>query len=670
MKTIALILVVLRLVTMLPVSHAANPMYAEGGAAGVASRVTTLHQEDFAHGTYIIDRPGVYKLGENISFNPNSQAKLNELCELAPAELPHGFRCPADAYHSGQVFHTQFRFGDGQPFTPGGPLDDRYDPAAYGLGFFAAIAISADNVTLDLNGYAIEQSEEHALLQRFFSVVELANQPFIPAQGPSDFGSAFDPAKQVRIVNGSIGRSAHHGIHGNGNVDVAVTDIDFYDYEVAAMALNGVAQLQVSRVTASNREDVPVLGTFSSAQFIKPYVEYLVRRGSDVTLNGAGISEIRDQLQSSINRVHSDLIVSRHLVDGRPQIDALTHPDEYALFANTLGVIDGNSYSFVVNPLGVAVNGFPSRPDEPARNIVFNDVHVLSQRAAINEVVALNIDGAPATDPVGAVFQTRNKRPDGQWLTVSATGAYTGNVVADAQAIVAKAIAAGEFDGAPLSVARNRISSDVLEWIEGGHAAVFATSAADYLCNGDSMFHVNKGVIGFKIDGADDVVMHNTSVRNIMNLGRAGSTACGNYVAEWSHPAATLPGYGGAHARGYSFAGSQNVQVGKTKIHGVQAAAGSSIGFDVLTDSRNVDIDYTRVQLVHAGTDASNDFPGPNRTPDALGVQISESAVEINLSNVCVRDLAAPGLAQPVMDHRGMSVPELCRRGAVVQVAH
>ena len=134
--------------------------------------VVWLDADDFIYGTYIIDRPGTYKLAEDISFNPNSPATLTAALETgaipANVAVQVGLPDPVDAYHAGRPLYTQFAHGDDAgPFAPGGPLDARYDPAAYGVGFFAAIAVAADGVVIVLDGHTIEQSAENALLQRF-----------------------------------------------------------------------------------------------------------------------------------------------------------------------------------------------------------------------------------------------------------------------------------------------------------------------------------------------------------------------------------------------------------------------------------------------------------------------------------------------------------------------
>lgn len=629
----------------------------------VDDTVTWLYNKDFAHGTYIIDQPGYYKLAEDISFNPNSPATLDAALANGTIDAETAARLdlakPVDAYRAGWPLASQFLYAPGDAFVPGGPTDARYDPAAYGVGFFAAVAIEADGVVLDLGGHTLEQSAEHALLQRFFAVIELADQPFIPAQGPAGFGAELDPAKDIVIKNGTIGRSAHHGIHGNANEDVLVTNVDFVDYEVAAIALNGVDGLRVQNVKATNRTDVPILGTYSSARFISVYLDDLVRSGSTTTLNVKGrtldAATVRDELRAAINEVHDDVIVS-----GAGVIDRSAHPDSHALFHNTLGVVDGNSYGFLLNQLGVAVNGFPMQPtaDTASRNIRFRNVHIDGQHSAINEIPTLSTGSGPTNDPVGAVWQLLNLDPvTGAPITVTdtrlANAYYRGNVVANAQALVAKAIAAGDFDNSHLDVSRSSLTPEALAWVEGVPGSqTLADIDASFICNGDSMFHVNKGAIGFKIDAADNVKLKHTSVHNVTNLGLPGATICDYDQTSFSHSLATLPGYGGAIVRGYSVAGSTDVKIKHASVSGLSSASGAVVGFDVFTDSANVRVAYTETSGLYAGTQlaATVDPSGPNHPAVAVAWHIGADAYDNRVAKSCADDLVGKDDATDLWD--------------------
>ena len=571
------------------------------------AEVTLLSQSDFEDGTYEISEPGVYRLAEDISFNPHPVGSLGEdgVTRL-------------DAYSAGLPFRSQM-----------GKTAGQYDPAAYGLGFYAAMTIFADGVTLDLNGHTIDQHAEHALLQRFFAVIELADRPFVPSQGPHGFGAKIRSASNVTIKNGTIGRSAHHGIHGNGNRNVKIKNVDFVDFEIAAVALNGVEGLKVIETTARNREDVPVIGTYSNARFIAAYLDWLVITGSSTTLRVQGIeqsaSQIQAALRKSVNAVFEDVIE-----DGEGFINPTEHPDAYALFHNQHGIIDGNSYGFLVNPLGVAVNGFPDRSvANPSRDIVFRDVSILSQRAFVNEVVALKQGKGPAIDPIGAVFMLKNTHPDtGAPITVTSleddTATYRGNALANAQALVAKAAHNGEFPRF-LNVSRLNITPKIIDWIESqGVLSALVPTPSDYLCNGDTMFHVNKGVIGFKIDGAVGVRMRDTSADGLENLGLQGTSLCGDYTK--SHPAATLEGYGGAMVRAYTFAGSSKVKLKRVSASNLSSLAGSISGCEVLTDSDAIQIRNCEVYDIEAGMSFVEGEVGPNETPTATGVRIGPDA--------------------------------------------
>ena len=667
--------ILLAMTTMVGAALAAIP-----AAAAPPPEVVMLTADDFAWGTYIIDRPGTYRLAEDVSFNPNSPAALTAAVEdgTIPPELAARLDlvAPVDAYRAGFPLASQLTADPAGPFSPGGPTDARYDPAAYGVGFFAAIAVTADDVVIDLGGHTIEQSAEHALLQRFFSVIELADQPFVPGQGPAGFGDDLVAANRVTITNGTIGRSAHHGIHGNGNTHVRITDVDFVDYEVGAVALNGVDGLRVQRVTARNRKDVPVLGTFSSARFISRYIDDLVRSGSATTLTVGdrvlSAGDVQADLRVAINDVHADVLATG-------SIDPVAHPDHYALFHNATGLVDGNSYSFLLNSFGVAVNGFPTVPDGidvvPARKARFVDVRVIDQQATITEVPAIDSNGpAPGgsavIDPIGAVLQVRNQHPDtGRPVTVSslddAAARYVGNPVANAQFFVAKAAAAGDVGSGRLDRSRLNVPPAVVEWVEGRPGAeTLADIDATWFCNGDSMFHVNKGAIGFKIDAATDVRLVRTSVEGLANHGRPGDGVCGDYRRSTSHPAATLHGYGGAAARAYTFAGSRDVRVIRAGVTDVRSASGPAIGHAVLTDSTDVRI----VRSTIAGLSAGHGPEGPgvaDGPAHAAGYLIGPEAGTVRIVGPCATGLAGRDGEYAVHDPAGgADLVGACRRGS------
>lgn len=607
--------------------------------ARATDSVVWLNNNHFKNGTYQITQPGFYRLGQDIVFNPNN-------LEMTATGWT-GATGPT-SWDSGDVLDSQLTTNGGE-----------YDPPAFGLGFFAAIAISASGVVLDLNGHKISQSPEHALQQRFFSVIELADQPFLPPQGPHSFGGFLKAAKNVTIKNGTIGLSSHHGIHGNNNWNVLLEDIVFENFEVGACALNRVKNLMVvnCRIRKS-RTDVPVLGIFSAGRFLRPYLNAL-EDGSysgTLTLNSQvkGITEIKSELKSVMDNVFYDVITS-----GGGVIDKTSHLEEWRLFHNHTGVIDGNSFGFLINGEGIAVGGFPDIQSSVSTNVYMKNVVVNQLSASINEILALPTSNVPVTnsyggkgvqnDSVGAIFQVQNRDPDGDLVTISSTGAYIGNVVANAQLLVTQAIADG-FDFGSLSTSRNSITSRTIEFAEGATGIDSVAVNGIYKCNGDSMFHVNKGVIGFKMDAGDNIYMENCRCYNVSNSGAIGSDLCDeaykNGVGK-SHPDATYYGYGGAATRGWSLSSSSKVTLKSCQVSGCHSSFGNSIGYDVHQSSRNVVLDDCSVADIQAGNDSSLDLAdyanNPTEKPHAYGFHVSKEVIDCQITDPQVLgEIASP----------------------------
>ena len=155
------------------------------------------------------------------------------------------------------------------------------------------------------------------------------------------------------------------------------------------------------------------------------------------------------------------------------------------------------------------------------------------------------------------------------------------------------------------------------------------------------------GVIAFKIDGAANVELENTSAKNISNLSKVGSELCGVY--EKSHPKATLEGCGGPKTRGYSIAGSINVKANQCTVNNVKSHCGSAAGFDILTDSKNITINRSTVDNIRAGYGFTHN-KGPNELPKALGFRVSFEARNIVLNDICARHLKGYAESRDVLD--------------------
>ena len=137
------------------------------------------------------------------------------------------------------------------------------------------------------NGFKIEQSPEFNLLQRFYAHIELASSPFIPKQGPSNFGDSIKVPTNVMIKNGTLGKSSHHGIHGNSMSNVTIEDITFENFEVAAEeVLNGGKNICIKDcIITEMNTNIKTLSMFSQSLFALPHLKKLEARDPSLSLN-------------------------------------------------------------------------------------------------------------------------------------------------------------------------------------------------------------------------------------------------------------------------------------------------------------------------------------------------------------------------------------------------
>merc|ERR1719473_1451526 len=146
------------------------PVYEDQGTTYATP--ITMTALAFKEGSYIIDAPGVYELTEDVSFFP-------------------------ETILSSGVSSNDVSFPD--------PTSEKYPQlGGYYLGFFAAISITADNVTLDCKGNTIKMSERFHKRQRFFANIELGSKPFISGAGPPQFASAFLGSAPVVVPNNVV----------------------------------------------------------------------------------------------------------------------------------------------------------------------------------------------------------------------------------------------------------------------------------------------------------------------------------------------------------------------------------------------------------------------------------------------------------------------------------
>lgn len=456
-----------------------------------------LSNSDFFEGTYRIKRPGIYVLRENILFNPNN---------LFPTDSQK------DIYPTGKN-------------------------GAYHLGFFAAITVECDEVIIDLNGYSITQSRRHNLLQRFFSIIELASSPFIPKQGPHSFSNTLSSANKCLIMNGSLINSSHHGIHANNAHNIVIHNLRILDFEVAAIALNGSTNSVISQCYCSGKRDgIHVLSSFSQALFTGRVLENIKEQKSDVYIN----------IDKDIQQAFSEI---------------MTNKEQTTYFENKTAQYDGNMYGIVLNVNGIVINKFLASREKLIgnSNILVYDVTIKNIETHPVEILALPINNNNIND--GAYGSKRMVGVFGDVLDIEklidSERLYKGNSLSDAQLFLAE-----KYPGRGTL----NISKEVVNWTKSKEKLA---NDWTFVPEGDSMGHFMKGNIGLFISGGTDINVENVNIDGVITKGNeVGNSPLLNERQRYYH---------GGNSYGLLTTASKNISLNNVEIENIASENPNSI---------------------------------------------------------------------------------------------
>jgi len=551
--------------------------------------VYELYQSDFLNGTYRIKQSGTYVIMEDIVFD----------------------------------------FGAGDLTDPNNgagwwPQGDNYPGAGttkeeYYLGFIAGITVEVDDVVIDLNEHEIGMGHALYYQQRFFAVISLKSVAFPLNQGPGFFG--FDPKypSNVVIKNGVIGLSSHHGIHGHFNNDVLIENVHIHSFET-----HGVEMSYFNNLTMRNVE----IGPSSNIAFLKG--EYGYARWTVQALERIQESDYNDvfpvRFSGREEAVSFDDVIEtlRDLMDIAfktvMKIEEYDDDDEdyqtaRALFINDDGIPYGAvMYGLFLN-LYVA-NVFTIHPStKHATNAFIENV-------VIHDLEHKTLEYIRFDKWDEAMYRNQFNGPlDASWLlgdqTVTGDNAmpwadveYRGSPLTDASVLLS--LVTNDWGEQALMF----IPEDFQQWALGNNLwnNTANTSHPHLGCNNDRMSHVPKGVIGIRMDGANDVHFNGLEISNLREQSPLGSWQCGEYWAEeftrfhgygnTLQNAPYLMGYTGNYAHGIFSDWSRFTLDGQIEIKGIQSDTGLVHGIALYTHcemmfAANATISISRLSAGH-----------------------------------------------------------------------
>ena len=593
--------------------------------------VIPLYQSNFSKGTFLATVDGAhYRLEEDIVFDPEN-----------------------------------YRASEVSPYS---------DMAAFTLDFFAAFAVSARDVTLDLNGHWLNQSVAHRLQQRFFALVEVADRPFLRGQGPADFSGSMSGeivgARDFKLFNGKLGLSSHHGVHGNNPRRLLIADVDIVDYEVAATSINGARDVVFHNVRALGTDTkIPVISTYSSGRFIEPFVEQLLGVFSSLGRPGPTATQAANRLLTAHARlkVLMDQVFEDVVTNGMQTVDQANHPEAYDLFANPSGLIDGNPYGFFFHVRGVGVNGFQCDPDSPnhdnSDHILVEQCEIRNTRGRVDEVVAVRAKGDPtgrqARGPAGDILRMGD-------IVDPATGAYSGTALSDVkisfyELLKALGIPKDDQDVAGKKLAGTAyIPDDIIAWARGNDGLFAAKVASGDLLltrGGDSMFHTNKGAVAFRASGGRYVCLERTNIVGVENVGFNGKPVpfpgeteeMAYYMGaeDGGHPGqAPQRGYMGADAYGIIVDAAKSALFRSNTIRNVHSRYMWALGASIFNGATLPHMHDMTITNITSFIDPNiQNMTYPPKTPMAAGVYTATSADDPTLSGFLeINDVRSGGI--------------------------
>lgn len=572
-------------------------------------RHVILMQSDFDSGTVRILSPGWFILGENVTFNPN-------------------------------------RLNDHMPL----PSQTQYSSFAYMLGFFAAITVESDNVIVDLNEFTLSQSEEHALQQRFFFLIELNDQPFVSMEGPALFGTNVTFVRNVVVRNGVLGPTAHHGIHGNQGNKIYIHDINVVDREVAGMAFNGFRDTVLERVYVGKVRAVPVRGTYTQSRGLMNFVRMALAFANGLyPVEEAALIAARDNLRTLMNQAYTNIIV-----DGLGHINCTQHAAACELFDNPSRLPDGGVvYGILFNSMGVAILGFGvgtlhDGVEKFGADIYMTDVRIQETIGHPREVVSLinKTSNIIQHGPTGAVI-------DVLAASVPPNGAYVGTPLTEVQFALVKLVNVLPPSQRAM-FRRMHIEQPLIDWYDGlVTLAQLVNNGYGYMRNGDAQAHVVKGMIGLRVERSAGLCVNNLHVSDTVNFagkcqseplyGETVGVTCPAVNDVSGHP---LQGEGDiccqlGDARGITVVESTDVRMRDVHVTNVTSNGSWARGIDTFIGSSSVSFINTDINEIQTAVDCEyekmccEDRWQTPKAPQAAGIAF----VGIDEEDVCTQNV-------------------------------
>eukprot|EP01084_Bolivina_argentea_P008603 16099_1 len=583
------------------------------------NHIVHLSQSDFEHGTLRIVHPGTYFITQDITFD---------------------FNAPDDASNVLSDDAWWPNIEDGDLYPGAGKSRD-----AFFLGFFAGITIETEDVILDLNGHVLKMSEKFYFSQPFFSIIELASQPFLPQEGPGFFGS--DPvfASNVVIKNGILGLTSHHGVHGNYNRDITISNVVIRDFQTHGIQFNGYNNVILEDLDIGPSTSIAYLnGNYGQLRELLPTLRKLSRqhRTATIRFNDRDVDYTMSDLLNILEPLmRSAFDFAYHkATNNEIEVEALVHD----LFINPSGLSYGAvTYGIFLNHPSAGIFGWhvndAASTSARLHNIAIHDIHRQGE-----EVIGLAHRGRvycnafngplPLVQMLGGMDQLQ-LFADGLWGTGEGgiVAPYVGDIVTDIHFAMYE-FGGDDFDNWP-GIPYYGDRQELLSWAKGENKGYVSTDNDELIvyCNNDAMFHPSKGLLGIKVSVSDNVIFDGIRIHNLIDSTEFGHDVCGKMdLYHFSQQAPYQIGFSMNMVHGIAVDFSDVTLENDVMIDGIYSRTGLAFGISTWFDTQiNHKSSMIDIANVFAGYDDEvNDHTltyedRPNKAPEACAIRIHSS---------------------------------------------
>jgi hypothetical protein len=361
-------------------------------------------------------------------------------------------------------------------------------------------------------------------------------------------------------------------------------------------------------------------------------------------------------LEDAINHVISDVCDDTshtlgHIDNSRPST---------RIFINYNRHPDGTSYGIVINGLGIAVNSLSSTQPElyVSKNVTIVDTCIKNIVGETLEVIALSSTSGGTgygygaqVDTAGSVFQILK--------VLNTNNKYCGNVLSNAQLSLAR-WSDSNLVGADSALVGLRqqghfgtlnIHPAIVTWAtpnlcymvdsykidsDTPFQEVLKITGIKYIGNGDSMFHVNKGFFGVRLDRVQNANI-SVKIHCVRNKSKRGSCIPGGYSGNscGGHPLqGDMVGYTGTDAYGVQLSSCENVTLSDGHINNIISASGDSYGVCMFGENDNIILQNLGICGILSSAEIASCFP--NKPPIIVGVYVSKKSNNIKLCDTRV----------------------------------